>query len=103
MDKCGIYIYTMEYSAKKENLTYFNNKDGPWGYYAKSNKPEREKQILYDMLICLKKKSKAETLIVGKWSPGDAGGGNREKLVKDTNFQPKGEYYGAKTFLSETG
>lgn len=55
------------------------------------------------MLICLKKKSKAETLIVGKWSPGDGGGGNREKLVKDTNFQPKGEYYGAKTFLSETG
>ena len=43
-------IYTMEYysTIKKENFTFCKRMDGPGEYYAKWNKPVREKQIPYD-------------------------------------------------------
>ena len=43
------YVYTMEYySAIKEwNNAICSNTDGPAGYYAKWNKSDRERQILY--------------------------------------------------------
>ena len=46
-----IYTYNgILFSHKKEeNLTICDNMDGPWGYYVKWNKSDR--QILYD-LIC---------------------------------------------------
>ena len=34
---------------KQENFTLCNNMDGPGDYYAKRNKPVRERQILYDL------------------------------------------------------
>ena len=42
-------MYTL-LSHKKEgwNIAIFNNIDGTWGYYAKWNKSDRGKQILYD-------------------------------------------------------
>ena len=45
------YIYKMEhYSAlKKEWNAICSHMDGPWGYYAKWNKSERERQMLYDL------------------------------------------------------
>ena len=47
-----VYIYAMEYNLaiKKEwNPAICNNMDRPWGYYAKWNKSERERQIPYDV------------------------------------------------------
>ena len=35
-------------SKKKWNLAICSNMDGPKGYYAKWNKSDRERQILYD-------------------------------------------------------
>ena len=34
--------------TKEWNLAICNNLDGPSGYYAKWNKPDRKEQILYD-------------------------------------------------------
>ena len=34
---------------KEQNLPICNNMDGPGGHYAKRNKSDREKQILYDI------------------------------------------------------
>ena len=45
------YIYTMEYhpAVKKQGtLTLCNNMDGPVEYYAKWNKPVREREVPYD-------------------------------------------------------
>ena len=33
---------------KGEHLTICDNMDGPWGHYAKWNKPDRERQVFYD-------------------------------------------------------
>ena len=44
------HIYIMEYysAIKNEwNFAICNNMDGPGGYYAKWNKSDRERQILY--------------------------------------------------------
>ena len=46
------YIYTVEYypAIKKEwNFAISSNMDGLGGYYAKWNKSDRERQILYDI------------------------------------------------------
>ena len=46
------HIYTMKfYSAlkKKGNLAICDNMDRPWVCYAKGYKPDRERQILYDL------------------------------------------------------
>ena len=59
---------------------------GPWGYYAKWNKIEREKQILLniDYMWILKRKSdRVEKCLPG---PG-ACSGDREHLVEGKSFQ----------------
>ena len=59
------YIYTIEYysAIKKEwNFAICSNVDGPWGHYAKWNKSDRERQILYDHL-CVESKKKKNSLI----------------------------------------
>ena len=46
------YTYTVEYysAIKKEwNFAICNNMDGLGGYFAKWNKSDRERQILYDI------------------------------------------------------
>ena len=45
------YTYTMEYysAIKGLNLTICHNMNGPGGFYAKWNKPDRERQILDDI------------------------------------------------------
>ena len=35
-----------------------DNMDGPWGYYAKQNKSDRERQILYDLTHTWERKNK---------------------------------------------
>ena len=42
------YIHTMEYYSAKKNVVICDNMDGPWGYYAKWNKSEGKRPILYD-------------------------------------------------------
>ena len=43
------FIYAMEYysAIKRMNLAIWSNIDGSGGYYAKLNKSDRERQILY--------------------------------------------------------
>ena len=45
------YVYTMEYysAIKKLNLALWDNTHGPWEYYGKWNKSDRESQIPYDL------------------------------------------------------
>ena len=38
----------MEYYSAKKNVVICDNMDGPWGYYAKWNKSEGKRPILYD-------------------------------------------------------
>ena len=55
------YIFTMEYYSviKKEwNFAICNDRDGPGRYYAKWNKSERERQILYVITYMLNLKNK---------------------------------------------
>ena len=59
----GVYIYIYQYngillSHKKEwTFAICNNMDGLGGHYAKWNKSDRERQILYDVTyMCNKKK-----------------------------------------------
>ena len=61
-----IHVYKMEYySAIKKNeiLPFVHNMDGPRGYYAKWNKSDRERQILYDFTYMwnLKNKTNEQT------------------------------------------
>ena len=42
---------------KEENLLICNNKDEPWGHCAKWNKPDRERQVLYDFIYMLNQKA----------------------------------------------
>ena len=50
-----IHIYKIEYYSainilfEKGNPAICNNMDGSWGHYAKWNKSDRERQILYDL------------------------------------------------------
>ena len=49
------YIYTLEYysAIKKEwNNAIHSNMDGLRDYHTKWSKPDREKQISYDIAIC---------------------------------------------------
>ena len=52
----------MEYNLaiKPENSAIGDNMDGPWRHYAKWNKSDRERQILYDLTYMwnLKQKSR---------------------------------------------
>ena len=58
------YVYICIYSGilviKRWELTMCGNIDGPWGYYAKWNKSDGERQIPYDFIhmLNIKKKSK---------------------------------------------
>ena len=44
-------MHTMEYysAIKENNFAIYSNKDGLGGHYAKWNKSDRERQILYDL------------------------------------------------------
>ena len=59
------------------------NVDGPWKHYAKRNKSYRERQILYDPIVCgiLKKKTpKFREKGSDLWVPeAEVGGGELEK------------------------
>ena len=65
---------------KEGNPAIFNNMHGPSGHYANWNKPDRERQILCDIIYMwnLKKKSNSKKQEVEKWLPG-AGGEGCEK------------------------
>ena len=45
------HTHTQEYysAIKKRILAICDNIDGPWGHYAKWNKSDRERRILYDL------------------------------------------------------
>lgn len=44
------HSYTVEYSAlKRRNPVIYDKMDETEGYYAKWNKPDRKRQILYDV------------------------------------------------------
>ena len=43
---------------RNETLLFVTNMDGPWGYHAKWNKSDRERQILYYFTYMLEFKSK---------------------------------------------
>ena len=53
MNGCGIYIHThnriLLIHKKEWNFAICNNMDGLGGYYAKWNKSDKERQILYDI------------------------------------------------------
>lgn len=58
--------------------------DGPWKHYAKRNKSYRERQILYDLIVCGILKKKKQTQIrekgSGLWVPeAEVGGRELEK------------------------
>ena len=47
-------VYTMEYYSiikKNKNLAICKNMGGPGGYYAKGNKSDREREILYHLYV----------------------------------------------------
>lgn len=46
---------------KRRNLAICNNRDGPWGCYAKWNNSDRCRQILYDFTPMWNKKSYKQT------------------------------------------
>ena len=85
----------MEYysAIKKEgNPAICDNMDGPWGHYAKWNKSDKERQILYELTYIwnLKKKNhqthryREQTDGCQRWGGGRGGemgeGGQRYKL-----------------------
>ena len=50
--RCEIHMYThrgLLFSHKKGNPAICDDMDRPWGHYAKWNKLERERQILYNL------------------------------------------------------
>ena len=51
MDKDVVYIYGILLRHKKECNFAYSKMDGLGGHYAKGNKSDRERQILYD-IIC---------------------------------------------------
>ena len=69
MDKEDVeYIYNRMLRSpwKEENLAICNNMDGPWGYCAKWNQSDRERQILYDLTYMwnLKKNKNKKTELI---------------------------------------
>ena len=65
-------IYTMEYYAaiKNRNLTICNNVDGTRGYYAKRNKPIRERQLSYRRSPTQFSLKFVILLVINTWSMG---------------------------------
>ena len=51
-DKVHIYNGILFSQEKEWNLIICHNIDGPWGHYAKRNKSERGRPILYISLLC---------------------------------------------------
>ena len=49
--KSWTYIYgeILLGHKKEENIVICNKMDGPWGHYAKWNKSDIERQVLYDL------------------------------------------------------
>ena len=61
-----LYVYTMEYysAIKKEwNNAICSNMDGLEGHYAKWNRSDRERQILYDITYMWNVKNSTNELI----------------------------------------
>jgi len=56
--KCGIHRQWNVGHKKEWNLATCNNMDGPRGHYARWNKSKKERQILYDFIICGIQKAK---------------------------------------------
>ena len=61
--KRGVHIYNeILFSHKKEgNLAICDNVDGPRGHYAKWNKSDTERQILYDLTYSWTLEAKMKT------------------------------------------
>ena len=73
------YIYSA--MRKKEILPFVNNIDEPWGHYAKWNKSDKERQIVYDLTYTWDwKNTWTQRNRVEWWLPGVKGEKN-EMLV----------------------
>ena len=73
-----IYIYNgILFSHEKErNLAIYDNMVGTWGHYAKWNKSDRERQILYVLTYMWNLKTpNSEAQTVEWWLPGVGVGG----------------------------
>ena len=97
-----LIVYTLLSHEEEWNPPICNNMDGPRGYYAKWNKSDRERQILYDFIYMwnVKYNSNEQTYpnrnrvidtennqVVAR---GDGGWGeerNRRGRLRDPNFQ----------------
>ena len=61
---CGIYLqWNITQPKKEQNFAICNKMDGPWGYYAKWNKLDKERQILYDITYMWNLKNKTNEQI----------------------------------------
>ena len=69
------YICTGEYysTIKGGSSPICDNMDGSWGYYAKWNKSDRERQILYDLTYMWKLKNSTYKNKLDWWLPGTRG------------------------------
>ena len=95
------YVYTMEYYSviKKEwNLAICDNMDGSRRFYAKWNKSDRERQILYDFTYIWNFKNKWTNITKQSYRYTEQTGGcqrrgvwgeerNRWGRLRGTNFQ----------------
>ena len=80
-----IHMHTMEHcsAVRKEILPFCDNRDGPWGHYAKWNKSTWERQILYDNIYMWKlSKANSEELGVERWLPEAGGLGKRGNFAQ---------------------
>ena len=77
-----IYNRILFSHKQEENLAICNNMDESWRHYAKWNKPERERQILYDLTYMWNLQS-VEFIETDKWviSRSSRAEKNGEKLV----------------------
>ena len=59
---CFLYIYAHNgiLAIKRRNFCYFNNRDGLGGPFTKSNKSDRERQILYGFTYTWNLKNKTK-------------------------------------------
>ena len=86
------YIYSVEYHPpiKEQTPTICNSMDGPWRHYAKWNKSDIERQMLYD-ITCkwnIQKAKLVDTEQIGgcqRWWQG--GRGNGWRWTRGVNFQ----------------
>ena len=86
-----IYIYTwiLLSHEKERNAAICNNMDGSWGHYAKWNKSDRERQILFVITYMWNLKGKTNKCIkqnrltdVEKQTRFQCGKGRREGQVR---------------------